>query len=143
MENRKLLRCIDFANKYLEIESSKFYTLDSKIKIIGWYKLIEEIVSALFVDELKLFMLWDNLKYHITDTCVVKLNVLEHGKTKRFLLYDSNNLIFDFIYELKDNYASSTSFDYLDDEDFDWGLFVSNIINNQKRKENFTMSLSE
>ncbi|MCW5921687.1 MAG: hypothetical protein KIS77_05040 [Saprospiraceae bacterium] len=139
----ELLKNFDSANKYLDLDSNKIMEYSSQVKINGWYKLIDNIPSALLVTANRLYFIWNNKKKLITNNTYIKIDDLKDLNKKTLKLYEPAMLIFQFDYNVDDNYSNVTPFEYIDDEDFDWGLFVSNIINDTERKNNFIKNIME
>lgn len=62
---------------------------------------------------------------------------LKDGNNKReriFKLMKKDKFILSFIYEIDSIIEGNSPFEYIDDEDNDWGIFVENRINNLTKK---------
>lgn len=79
----------------------------------------------------------DDLKYFIGESCFSKIEISGINTEKVFYLYDGTSMITKFIYPVEPSYNQLSPFEYLDDDEFDWGLFLLNIINNPLRKIEF------
>ena len=53
---------------------------------------------------------------------------------KKFSLFFNNDEIDRFEYIFSDELLNLSPFEYIDEEDFDWGFFLSEIINNPDRQ---------
>lgn len=136
----ELLKNFDSANEYLDLDSNKIIKCLSEVKINGWYKIIDNAPSALLVSANRLYFIWDSNKHLVTDSTYIKIDkskILNNN----LKLYEIETLIFQFNYDADENYSNLSPFEYIDDEDFDWGLFVSNIINDTERKNNFIKNI--
>lgn len=138
-----LLRNTDFGKEYFELNSGEFIIQDYDSEISGWYKLIKGVISGLVVINSNLYMLWGSNKYLITDFSYVKTQEIKNASSfKKLEFYDSGNLEFSYEYNVDEDYSKISPFEYLDSENYDWGSFLSNIINSRARKTVFIDNLS-
>jgi hypothetical protein len=131
------LQNFDSINHYFNLETEQTVYSNTKEKTSGWYREINGLVSALFVTEHKLYTIWRRNRFLIDKSCIVIVEKTESLDKKIFKLYCDDNLIFQFIYEVEEELNQAAPFDYIDNEDFDWGLFLANIINTPTRKTAF------
>lgn len=136
MKQRKLVRNFDSFKEYYSIESKEFCSSDSEVEIIGWYKIIDDTICALFVENSGLCIFWKNEKYFVEDHDSMTVFNTKFSTVKKIVYMKNGQPVFDLEYEVEENYCKNTSLDYIEDEDFDWGLFLSNVINNDARKKN-------
>jgi hypothetical protein len=133
----KLLINFDKTKEYLDIQKHEIHLFDTLQPTIGLYKKLNSGLSAIYVEDNKLFILWNGWNYEVTDSCNVKFENEEKPNQKTFQYYDVNTLLFKFTYEIKISVSNISPFEYIDEDDSDWGMFVANIINDKKRKEAF------
>ena len=137
----ELLRNFDFAVKYYDYASKIEINETSKVKIIGWYKFINETVSGLLVKNNNLYFLYGDHKFLITDSHQVVLNKNNESESE-FNLINDHLIQVKFSYSVP-NHKHVSPFEYIDEEDFKWGEFISKIINDRERKMNFISNLME
>jgi hypothetical protein len=131
-----LLRNFDIANQYFDYESKTQIEDDTNPKIRGWYKYIDGLLTALFVEDNNLYFLNNNDKFLINDNHKVSLS--GHSQfDKKFSLLDNGEEVVRFLYPLPDPELSVSPFEYIDEEDLMWGEFIEKVINNSERKRNF------
>jgi hypothetical protein len=132
-----LLKNFEIDRLYFDLETRDQYLQDAVHKISGWYKFINNTFSALFVFENKLYFQLDNEKYSIEDNHSIILENNEYSNTKTVKVYGDDTIVLQFVYDvLKENFNVSP-FEYIDSEDFDWGEFIANRVNNKERKFRF------
>lgn len=137
-----LLRNFDFSTKYFDCKSRTELEKVSNFQINGWYKIINGILSALLVEDNKLFFLYGEREILITKSHRVLLERKNNGKCE-FLLIEGNDVLVRFLYSLPDSKLNFAPFEYIDEDDFDWGDFVSKIVNNEEQRMNFIKNLME
>lgn len=132
-------------NLYIDIESNRRFINDSNLSCIGLFEEIGNNLSQLYVKDSNLyFSIKDELQL-IDDRVFSKLKTISQINKnvirRRFSLLSKNKIFKDQLLLTFEYYAeigyNTPPFDYIDTEDSDWGLFVQNIINNKRRKENF------
>ena len=133
----RILSNFDKFKEYCDIDSKVFFHLEVPPKSIGLYKIIEYIFSAIFVVNYKLFFVYNTDEYEITNNYHLKISRTNKKYQKNAELYEDDTLMLEFIYEWEKSYSEYPEFGMTDDQDFDWGLFLSNIINNKEGKETF------
>lgn len=137
---KKIVRNFEAFNQYYDIDSNSFITSISVMDIIGWYKTVDKFVSILFVKNNKLNISLGDVNHQVNDNTQAKIEDLS-DKMKRFMLLESNKVILFFDYDFQSNYSATSPFEYIDDEDFDWGLYLSNIVNNKNKRNNIILQL--
>ncbi len=138
-----ILRNFEKANNYFDIESKKVIQLKGETKIQGWYNMIDNSLSALLVSQNKMYFMWEEDKYLIDDDISVKLINSYFPKRNLFKLFKLKKLLVQFYYKVPDNSLNFSPFEYIDEEDFNWGEFVAKRINNKEKKMAFIGNLKE
>lgn len=130
---------------HLDLVTNEEITNPNYPPTIGWVTYINSKTSKLYVENYKLYFSYENFLFDIKKHYYVQLKELNHLDThlvnKEFCLFEKgflkrDKLLLRFEYTAEINY-NIPPFDYIDDEDSDWGLFVANIINNEKEKLKF------
>ena len=138
----KLLSSFDYFKEYYDLGTNEFCFFESLQKNVGTYKIIEGIMTALLVENNKLYFLYGDNKFLMTDSHKVLLK--EKSKVeKEFILFNGNNELIRFLYSLPDPQLNASPFEYIDEEDFKWGDFVEKVINDSERKRNFIIVKSQ
>lgn len=73
-------------------------------------------------------------KSGITNEYHIKLKDGNNNRERIFKLMKKDKFILSFIYEIDRIIEGNSPFEYIDDEDNDWGIFVENRINNLTKK---------
>lgn len=139
----KLLRNFELHDILFDLESGKeFKNLEPVTNIYGWYRQIEDVLTALYVERNELYFLFGTTKFQVGEDCKVELIQLVEN-TKELLIYHKEDLTvrFSFPFAPKLNYPAP--FDYLNDLEQDWGLFIQEIFNNPVRRRNMISNLME
>jgi hypothetical protein len=140
----KLLKNILKWDSYFDIESNEEIINSNYLPIIGWFTYIDGNMSKLYVENGELYFSYIDFLLHIKKCYFVRLKELkqldDHTISKVFSLFEKrlfkkDKKLLEFEYTAEVNY-NIPPFDYIDDEDSDWGLFVANIINSTERKKN-------
>ncbi|NDV68509.1 hypothetical protein [Dysgonomonas sp. 25] len=136
----KLLKDFRRFGRYIE-SSSKQEHIDNSlpIKIAGWFCELENAFSSLYLKDDALHFSFNETNIIIDSDVTVKLSTptLINSTSslalyeKQFMLYEREKLLLSFKYTIDEFYQITME----EEEDFDWGLFVSNIINVPKRKK--------
>ena len=132
--NKLYLRSFSDINNILELNSlEEVESKDAKIK--GFYSFIKDKISALYVENNKLLFKYNDQIELIDDN--VRAEIEQIGKEFRFILLSANKILLEFIYSVdSDELGNEPPFSFIENEHFNWGLFLKNIINNKKRKNN-------
>lgn len=131
-----LLKSFDENNQYLDTLSGKILTIDSTNNFFGWYVNFDNLISKLFVNNHNIYFAYGNWETIINESCSVKLEKSKNGN--RILeIYNNNLLIKNINYTIDLSLLGVSPFEYIDEEDFDWGVFILNIVNNKARKKSF------
>ncbi len=139
-----LLRNFDKGNEYLDIVQMRSSTKNYDSNMSGWYKLINGDVSGIVIENSNLYILWKNTKYLIDDSSKVIIeDCALNSKSKKFSFFQSGNLIYSFQYKAENYSLDSSPFEYIDYENYDWGCFLSNIINNKSRRSQIIENISK
>jgi hypothetical protein len=99
----------------------------------GWYTHINEALCYLLFDKIQIFFSFGERVYKIDESIVAKL--LKSESENVFELYKKEDLLISFTYPKTPEYLEGNIFGFVEDEDFDWGLFLVNIINSRARQE--------
>jgi len=137
------LKNFDLANKYFDFERKVESVDDGDDKINGWYKFINGKLVALFVLDHKLYYLYNSDKYLLTKSCKVVVEMNKSTNKGIFNIFDDQNKILSYSYDLPNDIIYPAPFDYIDYEEFKWEEFVEKIINNDDRRDNFITNLSD
>jgi hypothetical protein len=137
-----LLRNFDFAVKYYDYELKAEIHETSNPKINGWYKYINETLSALLVRDNNIYILYGEDEILIKKSYkafLEKRNDTEY----QFNLVEGDTILVNFFFNQTGFKSNVSPFEYIDEEDFKWGDFLAKIINNEKRRINFIANLME
>lgn len=139
----KLLRNFELHNILFDLESGEeFKNLEPVINIYGWYRQIEGVLTALYVEKNELYFLFGTTKFQVGDDCKVDLKQLTEN-TMELLIYHKEDLIVRFSLPFIPKFTYPAPFDYLNELEQDWGLFIQEIINNPVRRRNMISNLME
>lgn len=130
---KTLLKSFENANEYLILENMERTIRPVGQKSVGWYKIVGGHPRTLVVQDSKLFLTYKDKKVSIDANTMSKTSEIGENLSS-FELIKTGNTQISFTYEHDKSLISVEPFDYIDAEDFDWGLFLSNIINNKSRK---------
>lgn len=128
-----MLKSFDVFNEYLKLPDEKYYSYKDE-DINGWFKIVDNKISAIYALDNNLYFKYDFLEKRISEEAKVNIIPLLNNE-KKFQLFLDSSLVIEFKYKSEDEKLKTEPFDYIEDEDFDWGLFVSNIINNRERRK--------
>jgi hypothetical protein len=109
--------------------------------VVGWYKLIGSTPTILFVEADALFLTFGNLSQRINDFCSVTLSE-KNNLLGRFQLFQGHDLVIEYCYSKAEDYSRISPFEYLEEEDSDWGMFVQRIINQKPARQAFLSNLT-
>ena len=137
-----ILKNFDYAIKYFDYESKTEIEKTSNTLINGWYKFIDGLLSALLVIDDNLYFLYGEDKFLITESNRVVIKGKSNVKNE-FSLFNKKDLLVRFDYSIPDSNLNVSPFEYIDEDDFKWGEFMTKIINDKERKRNFVMNLME
>ena len=136
-----LLRNFDDVSMYFNLELKINIQNSSISSVNGIYKLIDNELSALLVLDYKLyFVLEDEIKL-IDDTFSVNVENSDYDNNKIVKFFSNEILVFQFSYAPPNEFLNTSPFEYIEEEDFNWGMFIENIINNKHRKLTFIRNL--
>ncbi|WP_336827896.1 hypothetical protein [Sphingobacterium multivorum] len=139
----KLLRNFELHDILFDLESGKeLKNLEPVTNIYGWYRQIEDVLTALYVEKNELYFLFGTTTFHVGDHCKVNLIPLAEN-TMEHLIYHKEDLIVRFSYPFAPKFNYPAPFDDRNDLEQDWGLFIQEIINNPLRRRNMISNLME
>jgi hypothetical protein len=131
------LKNFNSATSFLELESKKMVFEDAKTDSKGWFHIEKGKLSAIYAKNNSAFLMVEDNVYPIHYNTTVKLKRMDNSTTATFELWNDYEKVVYFDYTKDEKYNINSPFEYLDDEDFDWGLFLYNIINSKERLEIF------
>lgn len=139
----KLLRNFELYDILFDLESGEeFKNLEPVTNIYGWYRQIEDVLTALYVEKNELFFLFGITTFQVGDQCKVDLIQLAED-TMELLIYHKEDLIVRFSFPFAPKFNYPAPFDYLNDMEQGWGLFIQEIINNPVQRRNLISNLME
>jgi hypothetical protein len=128
------LQSFDKHNEFLELYSNRLEIIDyGKPSTNGWFKIINNITTSFFWIGTSFYMRIGEKEYVLPESFKAN-SMFISGITYQFKLYDEMKQVSQFEYESDKSLFGIAPFEYIDEEDFNWGLFLSNIINNPIRK---------
>ncbi len=137
-----LLQNFDFATKYFDYKSKTELDGNLNLKINGWCKFINGLLTGLLVIDNHLYFLYGDEKILIKDSYKVLLKGSNNTEAE-LSLFDGNDIIVKFLSPLPDLKLNVSPFEYIDDDTFNWGEFIAKIVNDKERQRNFIMNLME
>lgn len=137
-----LLRNFYSANKVYDLRNKLLLTSTLNTKINGWYIENNDMFSAIYTIEYDLFLFVNEKEINITSDSYFAELVRLKDKENLKLYYDNVKEV-EFIYDISESYSNVSPFEYIDDDDNNWGLFLIKIINDKNRKNNFIINLNE
>ncbi|MDR2954386.1 MAG: hypothetical protein LBV43_04830 [Prevotella sp.] len=144
-----ILKSFNQFNYYLDFSSGKEVVSNSVLVNKGLYYKENNCISALYINDRILYFSWAADIHLIDNNSFIKLETLkkidDNSVKKQIQLYQDKKLSLSFYYTAFFGYSFMNPFDNWNDtdEDWDWGLFVANRINNKKNKIEFIDSLSK
>lgn len=130
-----LFQSFDEINQIYDLDKKSSYVIDVTPKTCGWYKVIEDKVSAIYAFKGQIHLIYNKIQISLNQTMNSKIK--NKNGIQIFTLKNNNLPILTFEYSSENSLKGVEPFDYIDDEDYDWGLFLSNIINNVNRQHLF------
>ena len=113
--------------------SKKENTNDS-LKINGWFSEIESKLFALYSLDKKLYFYYSGKTIELKEE--IRIEVSGSPEKRHLEVFNENNLVFEILYNIKKNKIyNNDPTPFIEKEDFDFGLFVSNISKNIQRKK--------
>lgn len=137
-----LLKDFNYYNKYFDLEYKKTIHLEIMPKINGWYNIVESTLSALAVLNGKVCFIWGENNFVVDDMSTVEIESSGTPGEKLLKFYINSSLVVHFTYKVPTRSLNVFPFDYIDDEDSDWGNFIASVINNRTRRSNFIENIS-
>ena len=133
--NKVILQSFDDFNKCLELNSSKEIIKENTIKTVGWYHIIDDLISCLFHLDGKFYIRYSTNQFIINKKSFAKVTKSAES-LHIFEYYNNNSLLITFKYLSEPLDYDSNLFGLVENEDNNWGLFLANIINNNQRMDN-------
>lgn len=136
----RLLKNFDLFKEYYNIDNKQFCSFENLQKTVGIYKIIKSIMTGLLVEDGILYFLFGEEKFVLTKFHSVLLEVKSNVEN-RFSLISGNDLFVSFLYLIPSTKLNVSPFEYIDEDDFNWGIFIANIVNDKERQRSFIMNL--
>ena len=106
---------------------------ENKSQTKGWYKYIQNKLCYIYFKREEILLSFDNNIVTIKSDFLAQNYVINNCYF--FELKANENLVLNFSYTVNGNrYLNDDIGGFIEDEDFDWGLFLVNLINNKKRQ---------
>lgn len=143
MDNSIMLRSFDKYDNYLNLNTRVIQCFNNTyFKINGWYKYIGDKFSAIYVKEGDLYYQYDSYIFSVSSAKYkAQLTILE-SDIRIFSLLGNYKLVHSFEYSIKHIFDNIEPFPFVEEEDFDWGFFLLNIINSDDRKRSIVDELT-
>ncbi len=105
-------------------------------KTDGFFSVLSDVFVALYRSEHALFLCVGDQRIVLTDD--LRINVSGGADQRQLIVKKHSTIITQLTYCLdeEENLADDPT-PFIEDEDFDFGLFVANVANNHKRKQVF------
>lgn len=104
--------------------------------------MIKSIMTGLFVEDGILYFLFGEEKFVVTEFYQVLLEEKSDVENK-FSLINGNDVIVSFLYSKPDAKLNVSPFEYIDEDDFNWGEFIAKVVNDKERQRSFIKNLME
>ncbi len=137
------LQAFDDAAKSMDLDTLEVVLKKEGIRTVGWYQYVENKLSALYFKEEDFFVRYDNLCVKVEEGGIAKVE--KENDRYQFSLYRKDHLVLAFKYLVSDP-SIAPEFDltpFVEEEDFNWGLFMCNIINSRSRMGNILAHYKE
>lgn len=126
-----ILRSHERFSCYLDLVTQREFEDKQNLNTNGWYKFIDDgVFTALTQEEKRWYLLYDGKKIKITGRHSSRIKKLDNRDNYIFQLLEHESMIVEFIYRFDESilYENDTT-GFIEREDFDWGLFIQNRIN--------------
>ena len=133
----KFIKDYDSATRYYDLDSQTLLYDNSGLSVSGWFRKEGENLTAIYVEEGSLILLINDTKYEVGDQTYVEVKTTSSAAYAIFELLENHKKVAEVRYKVGERYNIQPPFEYLDDEDFDWGVFIAGIVNDKLRKRNF------
>jgi len=135
----KLLWNFDEFGKYFDLESKIFLNFNEIKFNYGCYKIINDDFTAIYVDNNELYFSFNHNLLLLNDNTTAKILKLSNGLFK-IEIFENTVKKYCFDYRVDLQYSKNEPFNNDDD---DWGIFLSELINNKSRRMEFIESKIE
>jgi hypothetical protein len=135
----KLLWNFDEFGKYFDLESKIFLNFNEIKFNYGCYKIINDDFTAIYVDNNELYFSFNHNLLLLNDNTTAKILKLSNGLFK-IEIFENTVKKYCFDYRVDLQYSKNEPFNNDDD---DWGIFMSELINNKSRRLEFIESKIE
>lgn len=136
-----LLKSFDAYNLYFDVDSKSIIESVSVVRYFGWYKVVNDLLTGLLVKSRKLYFLYGTSEILVSDQFHSEIKHNDESNST-LELYEGSELICKLTYQTDNFLHGIAPFEYIDEEDFDWGLYISNTINNPETRSNLIDNLS-
>jgi len=133
----KLLANFNRANEYFDLETKIVKRIPNSPKTVGWYKNVKGGWVILLIKNSKFYISYNGKEFEIKSNYFAQVKTLPFSLFNRFTLFDKEKSVLSFKY-LKNFipvFSGSPLSAFVSREDFNWGLFLSNIINDKNKQE--------
>lgn len=136
----RLIGNYDLFKEYYNIDTKQFCYFENIQKTIGMYINIKGILNGILVEDGLLYFFYGEENFLITESHQVLLEVKSNTESK-FSLINGNDVLVEFLYSKPSSELLYCSpFEYIDEDDLDWGVFIEKIINDKERQRNYIMN---
>lgn len=101
----------------------------------GSYCICDGVFTALYFQDRRLILQVTDRKMLIEPGLIAKIEKLDNSTERRFLLFSDKDVLVSFDYCAEEAFNDLSPWEWLPDEEFDWGLWLVNIINNPERQK--------
>lgn len=128
------LQCFDDFSLKLNLNNRKIVKDFLSITTTGWYSVVQNKISALCLTKTDDYLLFGDVKIVIKENFNARWVVVKDQNV--FELFEDSTLILSFSYFLVNgnDLDRSNLFGFVEQEDFNWGGFLSNLINDRERR---------
>ncbi|MEM1319093.1 MAG: hypothetical protein AAGG75_02490 [Bacteroidota bacterium] len=132
----RLLRSFDRRNLFLDLDAFDIVEGADSNSEIGWFKFIGSVLTGIYHFNNELLFLYDKASIPLDALTSAKVFPVE-GDTYNFTLSIESTIVLDFLYEFNQEILCEAydTTGFLEREDFDWGLFLSHIVNDKARQK--------
>lgn len=132
---RHLLQSFENSSYFMDIESMEIIHSNQPLPSIGWYNRINKEICC--------FYLIDNvfvLKYKDKEVFLdyfTKAILLKNDYSYKLIVLNKENvdLEVEYLFNKSQYIFELDTSAFVEEEDFNWGLFINNIINNKERQD--------
>jgi len=131
---KKVLQSFDRNKEYLELDTRQIFETSEEVLVCGWYKWLDKILTAIYVMDNDVYFLNDDKSILLESSILPSVDEID-GSSAIFMLYQHNKIITEFKYDFDKSLHGVAPFDWFDEEDFDWGMFLKRLISDKERQK--------